>query len=53
MIIAVGPLTSDPWDGLMPSESGFQARRPLAEAPVIMPKGVLLEIESVPWLRVE
>ena len=30
-----------------------QARRPLAEAPVSMPKGVLLEMESVPWLKVE
>ena len=35
LMMAVGPLWSAPWVGLMPSESGVQALRPLAEAPVI------------------
>ena len=34
LMMAVGPLKSAPWVGLMPSESGVQARRPFADAPV-------------------
>ena len=52
-IIAVGPFVSAPWVGLIPSESGVQALRPFGVAPVICPKGVLFEIESVPWLNIE
>jgi hypothetical protein len=48
LMMAVGPLWLAPWLGLMPSERGVQALRPLAEAPVISSKGVLLEMERVP-----
>ena len=47
------PLLVRPWVGLMPSESGIQARRPFGVALVSSPMGVLLEMERVPWLRVE
>ena len=47
-MMAVGPRKSAPWVGLMPSESGVQALRPFALAPVISPNGVLFEIERVP-----
>ncbi|CRH94618.1 Uncharacterised protein [Chlamydia trachomatis] len=53
LIMAVGPLTSIPWSGEIPSDNGFQARRPEADAPVICPKGVLFEIDKVPWLNTE
>lgn len=34
-------------------DCGIQARRPLGVALVSSPIGVLLEIDNVPWLRVE
>ena len=53
LMIAVGPCLSAPWVGLIPSESGIHARRPFGVALVSSPIGVLLEIDRVPWLRVE
>ncbi|MNE64562.1 hypothetical protein D3C80_1599800 [compost metagenome] len=53
LMMAVGPCLSAPCVGLIPSESGIQAKRPFGVAAVSSPIGVLLEIDRVPWLSVE
>ena len=53
LMMAVGPNLSAPCVGLIPSDRGAQASLPFADAPVISPIGVLLEMERVPWEKCE